>query len=376
VPSFPSAWTLALDAIHVLPTMTLHQTGGLWAGVAAFVLAVIGAGLALLYIRRAGMFDVPNQRSSHTTPTPRGGGIAVVGAVLLVGAGTLHAEKKLSSVFLALIAAVIGLTVLGWLDDRGSIRVRIRLIVHALCGAAVALLVNAIAPVPWPVNLAWLALWVFWSVASINIVNFMDGVDGMIAAQGVVYGVFLFALLPESAAAAHFGLILAGACLGFLVWNWAPAKMFMGDSGSGPLGLFFVIGGALALQDARPALVFLPLFPLFLDALLTILIRMRRGEKLTDAHRTHLYQRLANGGWGHAPVTSVYALGACVAAVVALLVKNASPLAMITAIAAYVLLALLGWKMLHDRFLESDLVGAPDSSQPPLATNFKSPKPS
>jgi glycosyltransferase WbpL len=327
-----------------------------WDAIAAFGLSAAGGGLALHYTRRVGLFDVPNQRSSHTTPTPRGGGIALVGAVMAVALPDLTPSAQRSLfVYVALLAAVVSLILLGWLDDRGSIRVGVRLGVHFVCGTAVALLVNEIAPLPGPMNIAWLALWAFWSIASINIVNFMDGVDGMIAAQGLIYGIFLFALLPNDTRAGRFGLILAGACLGFLIWNWAPAKMFMGDVGSGPLGLFFAIAGAFALEGAPPALIFLPLFPLFLDALLTLLLRIRRGEKVTDAHRSHLYQRLANGGWGHAPVTSVYALGASIGAVIALSVRNASPLLMAAAIAIYVLLTLIVWKMLHDKFTESTI---------------------
>ena len=322
----------------------------------AFAISAAGVGLALLYTRRAGLLDIPNHRSSHSVPTPRGGGIAIVSAVLAIapyefarfGQGTW-------SIFLILMSATAALTFVGWMDDRGSTRIAVRLTIHLLAGLSVMFLVNEIAPLPGLLNIAWLVWWMFWTVASINIVNFMDGVDGMIAAQGVVYGIFLFALVPASTLAAHFGLILAGACLGFLVWNWAPAKMFMGDVGSGPIGTFFVIGGALALESAPSALVFLPLFPLFLDALLTLIIRFRNGEKLTDAHRSHLYQRLANGGWGHAPVTSIYALAAGVGAGVALSVRGASPPEMSVVITLYALLVLVGWKELHKKSLKAAL---------------------
>lgn len=332
------------------------MTRELWGPLGAFLLSVIGVGLALLYTRRAGLFDIPNYRSSHSAPIPRGGGIALVSSVLVVAGYELtRIDQRSWSVPLVLVGAITALTFVGWMDDKGSMRVPIRLAVHLLCGLAVALLVNEIAPLPGVLNIAWLAWWLFWTVASINIVNFMDGIDGMIAAQGIVYGIFLFALVPRAALGSRFGLILAAACLGFLVWNWAPAKMFMGDVGSGPLGLFFVIGGALVLDDVASALVFLPLYPLFLDALLTVLVRFRQGEKVTNAHRSHLYQRLANGGYGHALVTSIYALAAAIGAVVALLVKDASEAGMIVAIALYTVPVLIGWKLLHNRFPVSPL---------------------
>lgn len=322
----------------------------LWEPLGAFVISVAGVGLAFWYARRAGLLDMPNHRSSHSVPTPRGGGIALVSSVVAVASYEVWPIGRASlPVFLVLLGAIAALAVVGWKDDRGSVGVAIRLGVDLVCGFAVALLVNQIAPLPGLLNIAWLAWWVFWTVASINIVNFMDGVDGMIASQGIVYGIFLFALRSGPTLGGRFGLILAAACLGFLVWNWAPAKMFMGDVGSGPLGLLFVIGGALALAGAPATLVFLPLFPLFLDALLTMLIRFRRGERLTDAHRSHLYQRLANGGYGHARVTSIYALAASIGAVVALLVKDASPSRITAAIFLYVLVVLMGWKLLHDK---------------------------
>jgi UDP-N-acetylmuramyl pentapeptide phosphotransferase/UDP-N-acetylglucosamine-1-phosphate transferase len=327
-----------------------------WEPLGAFVISVAGVGLALWYARGAGLLDVPNHRSSHSVPTPRGGGIALVGAVLAVGAYEVARIGEGSSpVFLVLLGAIAALAVVGWMDDKGSIRVGLRLVVHLVCGLAIALLVNEIAPLLGDLNIAWLAWWGFWTVASINIVNFMDGVDGMIASQGIVYGIFLFALLPDSTLGGRFGLILAAGCLGFLVWNWSPAKMFMGDVGSGPLGLFVVIGGALAVRGAPAALVFLPLFPLFLDALVTVLIRFRRGERLTDAHRSHLYQRLANGGYGHARVTAIYALAASIGAVVSLWVEDASASRIATAILVYVVLVLIGWKLLHERFVESPI---------------------
>jgi UDP-N-acetylmuramyl pentapeptide phosphotransferase/UDP-N-acetylglucosamine-1-phosphate transferase len=328
----------------------------LWEPLTAFAISLEGVRLALSYARHAGLVDVPNHRSSHSVPTPRGGGIAIVCSVLAVGAyEAARMGGGLWPVLLVVLTAIAGLAFIGWKDDQGSVHVGRRLGIHLICGVAVALLVNEIAPLAGALNVAWLAWWMFWTVASINIVNFTDGLDGMIASQGIVYGVFLFALPTGPALGGRFGLILAAACLGFIVWNWSPAKMFMGDVGSGPLGLFFVIGGALALQSAPPTLVFLPLFPLFLDALLTILIRLRRGERITDAHRSHLYQRLANGGYGHARVTSIYALAATIGALIALSVKDASTSRVTVAILLYVLLVLLGWKMLHDRFPESPI---------------------
>lgn len=329
----------------------MSEFRALWGAALSFAISAVGVSLALRYSRRTGIVDIPNARSSHSVPTPRGGGVAIVAAVLVVSAlelGTV--EKSPNRLFVFLGTAVVLLTSVGWLDDRGSMPVRLRLWAHVACGIPVALLVNRIAPLPGSANIAWLAWWFFWTVSSINIVNFMDGIDGMVASQGVVYGLFLSALLPSDMAGARFGLILAAACLGFLVWNWAPAKIFMGDAGSGPLGLFFVIGGALALQGVRAPLVFVPLYPLYLDALMTLIRRFRRGEKLTAAHRSHLYQRLANERAGHAVVTLVYALAAAIGALVAVSVTHASGPVTASAILAYCITVATAWKLTDRRF--------------------------
>lgn len=312
--------------------------------VLAMSLAVVGTGLILRFARKVGVMDIPNDRSSHSVPTPRGGGLALVGSVLAAGAYQYVRSDRLANPEIsALAAAALLLATTGWLDDRASLSVRARLAIHATCGLAVAALVNRIAPLPGAANIVWLACWAFWSVASINIVNFMDGIDGMVATQGVVYGVFLFALLPYGYFGGQLGLVLAGACAGFLIWNWAPARIFMGDIGSGPLGLIFVVGGTLAVPQAEAALVFLPLFPLFLDAFLTMARRVHRGERLTTAHRSHLYQRLANGGCGHALVTASFALAASAGAVVALFARDKPPAQLSLWIASYCAVIVASW---------------------------------
>ena len=337
----------------------------------AFTLSALAAGAVLLYARKAGIVDIPNQRSSHRVPTPRGGGIAMVTSVIGVGLYVAQRSDEVPKGSLAIVVlSLIALTLVGWRDDRGSLPVSLRLPVHLACGVAVCILVNTVAPSSGPLNLVWLAWWIMWTTASINIVNFMDGIDGIVAFQGIVYGIFLFALLPTEYFGARFGLILAAACLGFLVWNWAPAKIFMGDVGSGPLGLFFSVGGALALRGAPAVLAFLPLFPLFLDALLTLVIRYRRGERLMEAHRSHLYQRLANNAFGHAAVSAWFALAAAIGALVALSVKDASPVRMTSAICLYVVAVTAAWKV-GDLQLEHRSTKAPDDKSKDLVSPLR-----
>lgn len=308
-------------------------------------------GLTLLYAQRSGLMDVPNHRSSHSIPTPRGGGLGLVFAMLATLAYALYqiaGPLKIHMGIVILSTAVLAWV--GWLDDRGSMPVRFRLPVHIVCGITILILVNTAAPLQGFANFFWLLWWVFWTVASINIVNFMDGIDGIIGLQGVIYGIFLYALPGADPLPSIFGLILAAACAGLLLWNWAPAKIFMGDVGSGPLGMSFVIGGALAVRTAPAPLVFLPLFPLFIDALITLIRRLRRGENLVEAHRSHLYQRIATTKGRHAIVSLCYGLAASLGAAIGVFAARFSTASMWMSIGGYVITILILWKLADARF--------------------------
>lgn len=324
------------------------MTGAMLLALYSFAIAIGGVGLMIMYARRAGLIDVPNHRSSHTVPTPRGGGLAVVLAVLAVW--TLSSPPLPVATCVALLVALAALACVGWLDDRRSMPVSVRFPVHLACGLVVGGLIHVVAPGAAPWSALWIAWWVLWTAAAINITNFMDGIDGLIAGQGVVYGVFLYALARQTGGASPFGVILAAACAGFLVWNWAPAKIFLGDVGSGPLGMLMVVGGALALRTARADLVFVPLFPLYFDALATLVARIRRGERLTEAHRSHLYQRMANGGAGHAVVASIYAIAALVGALAALQASALPSVERVALIALYCAVVIACWAGASARF--------------------------
>lgn len=285
------------------------------------LLLTVTAALALLlvwavraYALRHDVLDRPNARSSHTRPTPRGGGLGLVAALLLVllaAAPAWRADARL----LAAAGAILLTAYVGWRDDHGGLPVRQRLVAHLAAGLLVLPL--ALRPEAVPAWLGWgaAAWWVFWTVSCINVVNFMDGIDGLIGGQALVVGLHAMALGGD-ATAATFGAALAGAAAGFLAWNWSPARIFLGDVGSGALGVAAVVAGLLLMREGEAGLVtaFLPLFPIFLDAFTTLVRRWRRGEQLTEAHRSHLYQRLANGGWGHAPVSALFLTAAALGA--------------------------------------------------------------
>lgn len=296
-----------------------------WA-LGALVASAAGTGLVLRAARARGVLDVPNHRSSHTTPTPRGGGVAIVGVVLaaelaLVAVGLLAPWR-----FYALALGGSAVAAVGAWDDLHNASARARLAVHLTAGAiALAALAHGTAwhgtllGVPVPAWAVWVValLWIVWLT---NLYNFMDGIDGIAGMQGVVVGIAAAAALTGAAPGlALVGAVLGGAAAGFLVFNWAPASIFMGDVGSGFLGATFAILIIAAFATGtRGAIVPLAaLAPFIIDATITLALRTARGEQVTAAHRSHLYQRLVQRGWSHRAVTVVYGIAGVVAALAA-----------------------------------------------------------
>ena len=289
------------------------------AGLAVVSSAVL-VGLLLRYARRE-LLDHPSDRSSHVTPTPRGGGAGLLLAwLVLTGLFVVPTVCPAWPLLLALGGCVL-VAVAGWIDDHGGLSVRVRASLQGLAG--VALLPLALMPHHVPEGPGFLvaAWWIFCAIASANVVNFIDGIDGLIGLTVVVFGIFAgLAGIPGGVASAT-GWCLAGAAVGFLLWNWSPAKIFLGDVGSSALGIAIVVVGLLVMRETGRGIIltFLPLWPIVLDASVTLVRRWRRGDSLTVPHRSHFYQRLANGGWGHARVSVLYGLVSAVGAACSLL---------------------------------------------------------
>ncbi len=263
------------------------------------------------------LLDVPNVRSSHSAATPRGGGVAIVLTTLVafLMAGFLH-FLPWPTVF-GLAGGGILVAGIGFMDDRHHVARRWRLLAHV--GAATWVLwflggLPPLATVGAVFDLGWTghALAVLYLVWLVNLTNFMDGIDGIAAIETItvcVGAVCIYLLTPGAGDLSLAPSVLAAACLGFLVWNWPPAKIFMGDAGSGFIGL--ILGG-LSLQAAWTAptllwgwVILLGVF--VVDATTTLIHRGFRGARLYDAHRTHAYQHAAQRWGTHAPVTMTVA---------------------------------------------------------------------
>lgn len=289
------------------------------------VSALVAAALSALltgWVRRHALqrdlLDHPNERSSHTAPTPRGGGLALAivtlaGTLVLAAAGALAWPAAIGLVGGGALVAGIG-----WLDDLSPRHAALRAGVHAMAAAwllywigGVGMLRLGAGPVPLGTFGNLLALGAI--VWSINLYNFMDGIDGLAGGQAVLAAGTGAALLAAGAPGlASLSAVVAGAGLGFLWWNWAPARIFMGDVGSGLLGFLFAALAILSDQGGGPGiLTWAMLGGVFVaDATLTLLRRMLRRERWYAAHRSHAYQRAVVSGWSHARVTgAALALG-------------------------------------------------------------------
>lgn len=278
----------------------------------AWLISLLLTGAVRRYAVRRALFDIPNERSSHTVPTPRGGGLAIA-VTLAFGVATLGFSGIVQiKVMWALLGGGALVAGIGWMDDHRHVAPHWRVSVHALAALWAVYCLGGLAKITvggdaWHIGWLGSVLAVIGIVWLINLYNFMDGIDGLAGVEAVTAGLsgaalFWWAGLPGLGLAAAL-VAMSGA--GFLGWNWPPAKIFMGDVGSGLLGYCFAV---LALAGEKsgqvPAALWLVLLAVFvLDATFTLISRVLAGERWYTAHRSHAYQRTAQLGYSHRRVT-------------------------------------------------------------------------
>lgn len=277
-----------------------------------FLISALVTGGVRRYLVRHGVMDLPNARSSHAVPVPRGGGLGIV--LVFLSAVVWFFQKQVVPARLAwaLAGGGIAIGIVGFLDDHFRLPAWPRLIVHSLAAVWALWCLNAMRPSPFcnsGAHWGWVSRGIML-VALIwltNLFNFMDGIDGLAGMEAVcVSGLGAFLLmrngLPDIAQVCW---MLAAASLGFLVWNWPPARIFMGDTGSGFLGFSL---GVLALFSSKagssflwPWLILLAAF--IVDSTVTLLRRVFSRARWYEAHRNHAYQHAARAWGNHAKVT-------------------------------------------------------------------------
>jgi UDP-N-acetylmuramyl pentapeptide phosphotransferase/UDP-N-acetylglucosamine-1-phosphate transferase len=313
---------------------------------------------AIVYAHRRGMLDQPGQRRSHSMPTPRGGGIGVVVAMLICLPGALWSLPAAwpISVIASATGALLLVAVAGWWDDHRPLPVLPRLGAQLLAVLWFSLTLMATGLSWW-----WLPLLLGAGTWSINLHNFMDGIDGLLAQQAifVASGLAWIAWAAAQPALAVAAGSLAAACLGFWFYNRPAAQIFMGDVGSGSIGLLIFAFTAMLwrLEHALlwPALILSSAF--VVDASLTLLTRMLRGRRWHAPHREHLYQWLVRSDRTHAQADLAYlAWNLLIAAPLTWLACSHLPIALPITITLYLTAAAV-WLTLKRRCLRRNLPG-------------------
>ncbi len=297
-----------------------------------FVLTALAAagltGLTISILRRRAILDLPNARSSHTMPTPRGGGWGLMLVLLPVWVwATAAAGRIVQPAELFVILGAVLLMAVSWIDDRRGLGAGLRILVQIVATGTVMVtlprdlsITHGLLPIPFDRLLAGI-IWIWF----INLFNFMDGIDGLSggSAAAMGFGLMLVSLrYGPSELDAFRGAMIAATCVGFLYWNWQPAKVFLGDIGSIPLG--YLLGYALvhlAMNGGQIMALIIPLYYLS-DTTITLVRRALRRERVWQAHREHFYQRAVQLGRSHARTAktatvtqlalAIFALMACV----------------------------------------------------------------
>lgn len=281
------------------------------------------SGLGIEFLRRYAerqrvLIDIPNERSSHSQPKPRGGGIMIVLITLIGVLGLLLIGPARSMSLLTFLICGGIIAFVGWIDDMRSLSTTLRLAIQVLCALVSILGIGyfdklTVGNSAFSLGLVGIPFTIIWIVGLTNAYNFMDGIDGIAGGQAVVGGLAWlgFGLIQQVPIVSIIGLLIASSSLGFLWHNWQPSRIIMGDVGATFLGYSFAVL-PLLFENHTPILEnglwfsMLVLWAFLADTGITMLRRALRRENIFQAHRSHFYQRLVISGWSHARVSALY----------------------------------------------------------------------
>ncbi|TNV18964.1 glycosyltransferase family 4 protein [Buttiauxella sp. B2] len=284
--------------------------------VAIFIFSFVFTWCIRIYALKNNVIDIPNQRSSHSVPTPRGGGVAIVvafliGVIVLKIIGAVTLAQMLSLFIAGFVTAVVG-----FLDDHGHIAARWRLLMHFLAAAAGLFFLGQFPAIDlfgyqFSAGLVGMIFGLVYLAWMLNLYNFMDGINGLASMETIFFAfassVVIAFSVPNAMETSQVAILslLGCAALGFIFWNFPKAKIFMGDAGSGFLGITIgLIVLHVSLLDSKLFLAEICLLGVFIvDATTTLLRRLIAGKKVYEAHASHTYQILARKYGSHKPVT-------------------------------------------------------------------------
>ena len=304
-----------------------------------FLLLTILSYLGVYFIRRYAekreLLDHPNERSSHITPTPRGGGLAIVVLVLGVELWSML-EAGLYRSLIYILGGII-IAWLGWRDDIHSLSPRVRFTVQGIVAAIVIYGLGYFKVVTAPMfgefqlGAIGILITFLWIIGLTNAYNFMDGIDGMAGGVALSAGIgwMWLASNMHNAFAVWVALAITASSLGFLGHNWSPAKIFMGDVGSTFLGYSFAVLPLISSDQSGDALMLgtLLMWTFIMDAGVTFIRRLIKRENVVSAHRSHLYQRLVIAGYKHETISSLYVLLTLLAGILSYMWSNGNQIA-------------------------------------------------
>ncbi|MEP6882482.1 MAG: glycosyltransferase family 4 protein [Dokdonella sp.] len=287
---------------------------------ATLVVSALATRASIVYAQRRHLLDMPGRRRSHSQPTPRGGGIGIVIAVLasLVCLDAISGAGSESSASIGWLAAIALVALVGWIDDHRGLPASLRFLAHCLAALLLGLpgmfllLPDLFANPAWPLIIMAIGVAGVGVVWSINLHNFMDGINGLLSLQVLFVFVALASVCvaAERLAEAQLLGLFAAATLGFLPFNFPQARVFMGDVGSGVLGLLVAVAVGVQIAAVPEALAcgLIACSAFVVDSSATLLSRMLSGRRWYSAHREHLYQWLVRSGFSHLQVTGLYML--------------------------------------------------------------------
>lgn len=283
----------------------------------------------LKYSYQRNVMDIPNERSAHKRPTPTSGGIGIALSTLLMFVCSLFLIRGSSvSIFLLYAGLSTILAIISLYDDYSSLPISVRLTTQLVVSILIVLASGTIGQIYLPyvgtialsVPMSAFVL-IIWLTSFINMFNFMDGIDGIASTQAIIAVIgWMIILVPYAKwELLTLAVLILGSCSGFLILNWSPAKIFMGDIGSIWLGFTLAVYPILVyrqIDNPRTLIVgILFVFPFLFDATFTIIRRALHGENILRSHFTHLYQRLVTEGFSHSFITKLYGVLAIVSVI-------------------------------------------------------------
>ena len=309
----------------------------------SFLMSTICSALISKFGSKIALLDNPNERSSHSIPIPRGGGIGI--CLAFMSAGFLSTKYQT----FIILASIIGL--IGLLEDRFTLSSKFRLFIQIVFSASVVFLFSGLPATVIEAILFF--LWIIFITGTANFYNFMDGINGIAGLTGIVaFGLMAFFshFVVNAPDVALISIALSSACAGFLPFNFPKAKVFMGDVGSIFLGFVFasfVVKLSTNIGIFLCLVMFLSTF--YADAIVTIFYRWRRGEDLMKAHRSHLYQYMSNElKIPHWKVSTVYALVQLIFGLFALFAYRKGLIWQLTVLGAFSILFLISYKIIKN----------------------------